>query len=313
MTNVCIHCFLHGSFEFMLNLQGTPEFARKGLAPRWKRFWREPLVVLALLVVLLLFLMAVFAPQIAPKNPDLNFPEGLSDLGAPIAPNSSFWCGTDLLGRDLCSRLVFGARVSLLIGVVANGVAVLIGVFVGLLAGFFGGLLGTLLMRFTDLMTAFPVLLLAIALTAILKPSLWIVALVIALLNWVSLARVVYGQVLGLKSLEFVMAADSLGASQARVLLRHVLPALFPTAVVWGTLGISTSVMLEATLSFLGVGVQPPTPSWGGIINESQSYFTSAPWLVAFPGVMILLTALAFNLLGEGLREAIDPGSKRVN
>ncbi len=284
----------------------------RGLAPRWKRFWRDPLVMLALFTVVVLTLMAVFAPQLAPKNPDLNFPEGLSDMGAPMPPNSSFWFGTDLLGRDLFSRIVYGARVSLLIGVLANSAAVLIGVFVGLIAGFVGGITGTLLMRFTDLMTAFPVLLLAIALTAILKPSLWIVALVIALLNWVSLARVVYGQVLGLKSREYVTAAESLGASQTRVLLRHVLPGLLPTAVVWGTLGISTSVMLEATLSFLGVGVQPPTPSWGGIINESQSYFTSAPWLVAFPGIMILLTALSFNLLGEGLREAIDPSAKRT-
>ncbi len=293
-------------------LPHTPQLQSRGLAPRWKRFWRDPLVMLALLTVIVLTLMAVFAPQLAPKNPDLNFPEGLSDMGAPIAPNSSFWFGTDLLGRDLFSRIVYGARVSLLIGVLANGAAVLIGVFVGLIAGFVGGIVGTLLMRFTDLMTAFPVLLLAIALTAILKPSLWIVALVIALLNWVSLARVVYGQVLGLKSREYVTAAESLGASQTRVLLRHVLPGLLPTAVVWGTLGISTSVMLEATLSFLGVGVQPPTPSWGGIINESQSYFTSAPWLVAFPGIMILLTALSFNLLGEGLREAIDPSAKRT-
>lgn len=291
---------------------GLPQIQTRGLAPRWKRFWRDPLVMLALFIVVVLTLMAVFAPQLAPKNPDLNFPEGLSDMGAPIAPNSSFWFGTDLLGRDLFSRIVYGARVSLLIGVLANGAAVLIGVFVGLIAGFVGGIVGTLLMRFTDLMTAFPVLLLAIALTAILKPSLWIVALVIALLNWVGLARVVYGQVLGLKSREYVTAAESLGASQARVLLRHVLPGLLPTAVVWGTLGISTSVMLEATLSFLGVGVQPPTPSWGGIINESQSYFTSAPWLVAFPGIMILLTALSFNLLGEGLREAIDPSAKRT-
>ena len=293
-------------------LTSESRIAARGLTPRWKRFWRDPVVMFALFIVIALILMAIFAPLLAPKNPDINFPQGLSDVGAPIAPNSSFWFGTDLLGRDLFSRILYGARVSLFIGVLANSAAVLIGVFVGLIAGFVGGWLGTLLMRFTDLMTAFPVLLLAIALTAILTPSLWIVALVIALLNWVSLARVVYGQVLGLKSREYVTAAESLGASQARVLLRHVLPGLLPTAVVWGTLGISTSVMLEATLSFLGVGVQPPTPSWGGIINESQSYFTLAPWLVAFPGIMILLTALSFNLLGEGLRTAIDPSSKRA-
>ncbi len=280
------------------------------LAPRWRRFWRDPAVVFALVVIAFLVLLAVFAPILAPRDPNLNFADGLTDVGAPVGPGREFLLGTDLLGRDLLSRVIWGARVSLFIGLVANGAAVVIGVLVGLLAGFFGGWIGTLLMRFTDLMTAFPVLLLAIALTAILKPSLWIVALVIAALNWVALARVVYGQVLGLRAREYVTAAESLGASNPRILFRHILPGLVSTAIVWGTLGISTSVMLEATLSFLGVGVQPPTPSWGGIINESQSYFTSAPWLMAFPGLMIVLTALAFNLLGEGLREALDPTSR---
>ena len=267
-------------------------------------------MIFALIVIVCLLIAVVAAPWLASKDPNVSFPEGLSDAGAPVAPSAAFTLGTDLLGRDLFSRVIWGAQVSLFIGLVANGAAVLIGVLVGLLAGFYGGWLGALLMRFTDLMTAFPVLLLAIALTAILKPSLWIIALVIALLNWVGLARVVNSQVLTLKNREYVTAAHSLGASSGRVLLRHVLPGLIPTMIVWGTLGISTSVMLEATLSFLGVGVQPPTASWGGIINESQTYFTLAPWLVVFPGLAILLTALAFNLLGEGLREALDPSSR---
>jgi peptide/nickel transport system permease protein len=288
----------------------TVRSSLRRLAPRWRRFWRDPAVLFALFVIAFLVLLAVFAPILAPRDPDINFSSGLTDAGAPVGPGREFILGTDLLGRDLLSRIIYGARVSLFIGLVANGAAVVIGVLVGLLAGFFGGWIGTLLMRFTDLMTAFPVLLLAIALTAILKPSLWIVALVIAALNWVALARVVYGQVLGLRAREYVTAAESLGASNPRILFRHILPGLVSTAIVWGTLGISTSVMLEATLSFLGGGVQPPTPSWGGIINESQSYFTSAPWLMAFPGLMIVLTALAFNLLGEGLREALDPTSR---
>ena len=149
--------------------------------------------------------------------------------------------------------------------------------------------------------------LLAIALTAILKPSLWIVALVIALINWVPIARVVYSEVAALREREFVEAANAVGASSGRILARHILPHLIPTALVWGSLGVSTTVLLEATLSFLGVGVQPPTPSWGGIINESQSYLTVAPWLVLAPGTAILLTSLGFNLLGEGLRDALDP------
>jgi len=251
--------------------------------------------------------MALLAPWLAPHSPDQQFFEGLTLEGKPLPPGGPFLLGTDLLGRDLLSRLVWGARASLLVGVVANGVAVLIGGLVGLAAGYFRGWIGALLMRFTDVMMAFPALLLAIALAAILRPSLWIVALVIALVNWVQVARVVYAQTLSLAQREYVEAARALGATNARILLRHLLPHLFPTLLVWGSLGLSTTVLLEAALSFLGVGVQPPIPSWGGIINESQSYFTSAPWLVAFPGAAILLTSLAFNLLGEALREALDP------
>jgi peptide/nickel transport system permease protein len=166
-------------------------------------------------------------------------------------------------------------------------------------------------MRFTDIMMAFPALLLAIALSAILRPSLWIVAMVIALVNWVQVARVIYSQTLALSEQEFIEAAGALGVKRGRILWRHLVPHLIPTMLVWGTLGISTTVLLEATLSFLGVGVQPPTPSWGGIINESQSYFLSAPWLVFFPGAAILLTAVAFNLFGDALRDALDPKSRR--
>ena len=281
-----------------------------GLSPGWRRFFRDPALLVAAVVLIILILISLFTPFLPLPDPNFSAPDGLTDAGAPLGPSAVHPMGTDLLGRDLLSRVVWGARVSLLIGVVANGLAVLIGLSVGLVAGFFGGLLGTLLMRFTDLMTAFPVLLLAIALTAILKPSLWIVALVIALLNWVGLARVTYGQVLSLRELEYVTAAKGLGSSSGRILWKHIAPQLVNIALVWGTLGISTSVLLEATLSFLGVGVQPPTPSWGGIINESQSYFTLAPWLVAFPGLAIVLTALAFNLLGEGLRDTLDPTRK---
>ncbi len=293
-------------------MQATPAKPRvhKALSPRWQRFFRDPAVLFSLLVLAVLLLVSLATPLLHFYDPNYGDPNGLSDSGAPLAPSSAHPFGTDLLGRDLLSRVAYGAQVSLLIGLIANGLAVLIGLAVGLVAGFFGGLTATLLMRFTDLMTAFPVLLLAIALTAILRPSLWIVALVIALLNWVGLARVVYGQVLSLREQEYVMAARSLGSSSGRVLTRHIAPQLVSLATVWGTLGISTSVLLEATLSFLGVGVQPPTPSWGGIINESQSYLTLAPWLVAFPGLAIVLTALAFNLLGEGLREALDPARR---
>jgi len=264
-----------------------------------------------LAVVVAVVVVALFAPYLAPFDPAAQFPDGLTPDGRPLPPGSRFLLGTDLLGRDLLSRMIYGARISLLVGVVANGAALAIGTGLGVLAGYFRGWIGILFMRFTDLMMAFPALILAIALAAILRPSLWIVALVIGLVNWVWVARVVYSQTLSLARKEFVEAARALGAAASRILFRHLLPHLVPTLLVWGTLGISTTVLFEASLSFLGVGVRPPTPSWGGIINESQSYFLDAPWLVAFPGVAILLTSLAFNLLGEGLRDAFDPRQVR--
>ena len=271
------------------------------------RFRRNPAAILGLMVCVLIVLAGLLAPWVAPHDPDFQFPEGLTMEGAPLPPGGAYLLGTDLLGRDLFSRILWGARASLTVGFVANGAAVLLGVLIGALGALTRGWVGVVIMRFTDVMLAFPVLLLAIALTAILKPSLWIVALVIALINWVPIARVVYSEVAALREREFVEAANAVGASGGRILIRHILPHLVPTALVWGSLGVSTTVLLEATLSFLGVGVQPPTPSWGGIINESQSYLATSPWLVLAPGTAILLTSLGFNLLGEGLRDALDP------
>jgi peptide/nickel transport system permease protein len=252
-------------------------------------------------------LAALLAPQLAPYPPGEQFFDGLTLEGAPLPPNERFWLGTDLLGRDLLSRLIFGARTSLIIGIVANGVAVLVGTLFGVVAGYLGGWMGAGIMRFTDLMMAFPALLLAIALAAIFSPSLWIVALVIAMVNWVQVARVVYTQTRALVEKDFIEASRALGASPLRILARHVLPHLLPTMLVWGTLGIATTVLLEATLSFLGVGVRPPMPSWGNIIFENQTYFATAPWLVFFPGAAILLLALSFNLVGDALHDALDP------
>jgi peptide/nickel transport system permease protein len=267
----------------------------------------HPLAVFGLAVIFAVVVLAVFAPWVTPYQPDEQHFEGLTLEGAPLPPNEEFWLGTDLLGRDLYTRLVYGARTSLLIGLVANGIAVAIGAFVGITAGFFRGWIGSLLMRFTDLMMAFPALLLAIVLAAIFRPSLWIVALVIALVNWVQIARVVYTETVSLVERDFITAERGLGASSARILWRHVLPHLVSTIIVWATLGIATTVLLEATLSYLGVGVQPPTPSWGNIIFENQTYFTTAPWLVFFPGFAIIVLALAFNLVGDTLRDILDP------
>jgi peptide/nickel transport system permease protein len=271
------------------------------------RLMRRRTAVIGLAIVALIILGAAFAPLIAPFDPAEQMFDGLTIEGAPLPPGGAYLLGTDLLGRDLLSRILYGARTSLIIGVVANGLALLIGTLVGLTAGYFRGWIGAALMRFTDLMMAFPALLLAICLAAIFHPSLWIVALVIALVNWVQTARVIYTETTALAESEFIAAEKTLGASTGRILWHHLLPHLVPTIIVWGTLGISTTVLLEATLSYLGVGVQPPTPSWGNIIFENQTYFQAAPWLVFIPGAAILILALAFNLLGDALREVLDP------
>ena len=271
------------------------------------RLLRRPLALLGLIIIVGTVLAAVLAHWIAPFAPEEQFFDGLTLEGAPLPPGGHYLFGTDLLGRDLLSRLIYGAQTSLIIGVVANGIAVLIGALVGIVAGYFRGFLGSVLMRFTDLMMAFPALLLAIVLAATFKPSLWIVALVIAMVNWVQIARVIYTETRSLAERDFVVAERSLGAGSGRILARHILPHLVPTLLVYSTLGISTTVLLEATLSYLGVGVQPPTPSWGNIIFENQTYFSSAPWLVFIPGAAIIVLALAFNLVGDALRDILDP------
>ncbi|WP_084794446.1 ABC transporter permease [Pseudoponticoccus marisrubri] len=271
---------------------------------------KRPRSAFGMAVILLMVFAAVFAPWIMPHDPFEQSFDGLSLVGAPLPPGGEFPLGTDLLGRDLASRLILGTRTSLIIGVLANGIAILLGAGVGITAGYFGGWIGAILMRFTDLMMAFPALLLAIVLAAIFQPSLLIVALVIAMVNWVQMARVIYTETRSLAERDFIQVQRALGAGHLRILGSHLLPHLLSSILVFGTLGISTTVLLEATLSFLGVGVQPPMPSWGNIIFENQTYFTTAPWLVFFPGVAIVLLALAFNLVGDALRDILDPTLK---
>lgn len=272
-----------------------------------RRLMERKLALFGFALIVLVVGSALLAPLIAPFAPEEQLFDGLTLEGAPLPPDGRFLMGTDLLGRDMFSRMLYGAQTSLIIGVVANGLALLIGTLVGITAGFFRGWIGAVLMRFTDLMMAFPALLLAICLAAIFRPSLWIVALVIALVNWVQTARVIYTETTSLAERDFIAAERTLGAGTGRILFHHILPHLVPTIIVWGTLGISTTVLLEATLSFLGVGVQPPTPSWGNIIFENQTYFQAAPWLVFIPGAAIILLALAFNLVGDALRDVLDP------
>lgn len=271
------------------------------------RLAKRRLALFGFVLILLAVLGAIFAPWLTPYSPYEQMFDGLTIEGAPMPPSSTFILGTDLLGRDLLTRILYGARTSLIIGVAANGMALIIGTLVGVTAGYFRGWLGGALMRMTDLMMAFPALLLAICLAAIFQPSLWIVAMVIATVNWVQTARVLYSETSSLAAREFIAAERTLGAGHMRILFKHILPHLVPTIIVWGTLGISTTVLLEATLSFLGVGVQPPLASWGNIIFENQTYFQAAPWLVFFPSLAIVVLALAFNLVGDALRDELDP------
>lgn len=260
-------------------------------------------------ICLLLVILALLAPWLTPY-PNLGRAEGLSDQGSPVPPNRMFLLGSDSLGRDVLSRLLWGARVSLLVGIVGNGLAVIIALFMGATAAFLGGWTENAIMRFTDVMMAFPTLLLAIALASILNSDegyLGILITIIALVYWVYLARIIHGRVLSLKEMDFVLAARALGASQSRILLSHILPHLASEVIVYATLGVASTVLLEAELSYLGLGVPLPTASWGGMIAEGQAYYRSAPWLILSPGLMLMLTVLGFNLMGDGLRDALDP------
>jgi peptide/nickel transport system permease protein len=286
------------------------------LVMAWRRLRHDRAAMFGAALVIMIVLAAILAPVLSPHDPTEQFRDGLTPDGQPMPStlfsksDANFPLGTDANGRDLLSRILYGARISLLVGVLANLMAVAIGALVGSVAAYFGGWLEIVLMRFTDMMMAFPTLLLAMTLVAILKPSVWIIIVVIGAVYWTWIARVVYGQVVALRDRDFVVATRALGAGRIFTLIRHILPQLIPTIIVWGTLGIATNVMLEASLSYLGIGVQPPTPSWGGMIQQGQSFYRTAPWLVIFPGLAIMLTVFAFNLLGDGLRDSLDPSQR---
>jgi len=248
-------------------------------------------------MVVSLALVAVFAPMIAPHDPGRAV---ANTFGDPGAPSHDFPMGTDQLGRDILSRIIFGAQVSLTVGVSAMLVTIVIGVTIGLLSGFFGGAIDFVLMRFTDIMLTLPALLLAMALVSVLRPSLISILMVIGLVSWTGVARVVRAETLSMAQRDFVLAARALGAPPRRLIVRHVFPNVMPIIVVMAVLGTSGTLLLDAGLSFLGLGVPPPTPSWGRMIEEATTYFRTAPWLAVFPGIAIFYAVLGFNLLGYG-------------
>jgi peptide/nickel transport system permease protein len=267
---------------------------------RWSllRFEQRSLATLGGAMIVLLVIAAVSAPWLAPFDP---LKAVADSFGNPLPPGGRFVLGTDELGRDILSRLMYGARISLVVAVAATGLAVLIGVSIGICAGYFGGWTDTILMRLTDVVLAFPLLLLAIALGALFQPGLRSILIVIAIVSWTGVARTVRGEVLSLRERDFVSAARALGARPARVILRHLLPNVLPTIVVMAALSISNTVLVDAGLSYLGLGVPVPIPSWGRMLSDSQTYYRLAPWLMVFPGLAIVYTVSAFNFLGYGL------------
>jgi peptide/nickel transport system permease protein len=253
-------------------------------------------------IVFVAVLAALFGPWLSPFDP------AAQELALRLeGPTGAHWFGLDELGRDILSRVLAGARISLLVGIVVVGVSSAIGIMLGSIAGYFGGRVDEAISRLVDILLAFPGLLLAIALVAVLGPNLTNVVLALSLIGWVGYARLVRGQVLRARELEFVQAARALGASTPRILLRHVIPTTLPAVTVQATLGMGGAILAEAALSFLGLGVQPPTPSWGTMLNYGRGHLLDAPHLTVFPGLAIAILVLGFNFLGDGLRDAIDP------
>jgi peptide/nickel transport system permease protein len=273
----------------------------------WSRLGRVRRAWVGGALVGLVTLAAIFAPMLAPADPLEQFRDGISNLGTPLPPGGKYPLGTDHLGRDLMSRLLFGAQVSLFISFIANLTAGVLGTGVGVLAGYFSGFLDTLLMRFTDVLLAFPAILLALALAAVLRPSIPVVVIILTIITWPTLARLVRGQVLSIKERAFVESARASGGSDFYIIFRHILPHTLAITVVWLTLSFATTVLIEASLSFLGVGVPLPTASWGNMINEGQTRYRIAPWMILVPTIAILITTLGFNLLGDAVRDALDP------
>lgn len=253
-------------------------------------------------------LAAIFAPLLAPHDPTTQYDDGLSFIGAPLGHTAKYPLGTDFEGRDILSRLLYGARISLSISVTGNLLAVLLGVTLGAAAGWWRGLLGTVIMRFTDIMLAFPSLLLALALVGIEGPSIGIIVLVIALVSWTALCRITYGQVTALREGAWIEAARVAGLPEARILVRHVLPHLLATIIVYATLGMALTVVFEGSLAYLGLGVPNPAPSWGRMIHDgSDPNALQFYWLIVYPSLALFFTVLGFNFLGDALRDALDP------
>jgi peptide/nickel transport system permease protein len=298
--------------------------ARSPLELFWSRLRRDKVALVALTIVIVMVLMAIFAPLIVKvfglANPNIQNDNLLGDFGEPTGPSSAHPFGVDERGRDVLSRVIYGSRISLEVAIFSTLLIVVIGVTAGLITGFYRGKVDTVLSRVMDLFLAFPVLVLAVGLGVscadgclggVIQPGLPVVIFVITLTSWPYMARIVRGQVLSLREREFVEASRSLGAGDARIIFRELLPNLIAPIIVYGTILIPQNILYEAALSFLGVGVDPSRPSWGAMISDATSVFQDAWWFMAFPGLALLITVLAFNIVGDGLQDALNPRTSR--
>jgi peptide/nickel transport system permease protein len=269
-----------------------------------RHFRRNKLAMAGLIVMILLYVITLVTPLVAPYDPAA---QGDIVTMRNLAPSWAHLMGTDKFGRDIFSRVLYGSRISLTIGFIAVGISISLGTLVGALAGYFGGWVDTVLMRFTDMMLSFPRLVLLIVVIALFSPSIWLVVAVLGLTGWMGTARLVRGEVLSLREREFIQAARALGMGDGRIIFRHIIPNTIAPVIVSATLGIGQTILTEASLSFLGLGVQPPTPSWGNMVADGRDALQDAWWIATAPGIAIVVTVIAFNLLGDGLRDALDP------
>lgn len=272
----------------------------------WSRFRTNRFAMAGALLIAFLFLISLLAPVITPYGPD-----DLDLYHVLMPPSGAHWFGTDDLGRDVLTRIIYGARISLKVGFVAVGIAVVIGTVIGLVSGYYSGRLDNILMRFVDIMLCFPTFFLILAVIAFLEQSIWYIMIIIGLTGWMGVARLVRAEVLSIRERDYVMAVRALGASDARIIFRHILPNSLSPVLVSATLGVAGAILTESALSFLGIGVPPPTPSWGNILTAGKEYIEFAWWLTLYPGLAITITVLAYYLVGEGVRDALDPRLKR--
>lgn len=306
---------------FVAGEDGADIVARSPTALFWRRFRQDRLAVVSLVFIVAIVLIAIFAPLVVKllglPGPYVQNPSLTDAFGQPLGPTSAHPFGVDGLGEDVASRVIYGSRVSLEVGIVGTGISTVIGVIIGMISGFYRGWVDTILSRITDLVLCFPTLLFGIGLASAcavngclggtIQPGVTVVIAVVVIFGWTYIARIVRGLVLSLREKEFVEAARSLGASNARIMFREILPNLLAPVIVYASLLIPVNILFEAALSYLGVGVQPPTASWGQMIADATPIFNVAWWYMVFPGAALLLTVLAFNLLGDGLQDALNP------